>query len=143
MFALILLCCLCVDSMQILALPSPQLVYSDPNLCSLCSEAVSVVPVVDPNSDHYLDSLNYPIVYDDGPQPIPYVWPEQGITDSFSTPQVEVIPDYYFDKILYYDPVEDVVRATLSQLVQISVNADDFAQRENDFLNRFVDPYIV
>lgn len=48
-------------------------------------------------------------------------------------PQVEYIRD----------PVEDVVRNSLSQMVRLSVNAADFAAEENDFLNRFVSQNIL
>lgn len=129
MIAFIFVWYFCVNFVQILALPSPQLVFPDQNLC------VTPVSVIDPNSDYYMDSINYPIINYIDSLPIPYVWPE-------SAPQIEIIPDYYYDNT-FYDPVEDVVQSTLSQLAQMSVNAEDFAQRENDFLNRFVDPYIV
>lgn len=143
MIAFILLSFLCVNCMQILALPSPQLVYPDPNFCALCSHPVSVVPVIDSNID-YVDSINYPIAIDVGLQPVPHVWPSQGILGALAPPppQIGIIPNYYIDNTLY-DPVEDVVRSALSQLVEMCVNAEDFVQRKYDFLNRLVDPYIV
>lgn len=135
MIAFILLSYFCVNSMQISAAPVPQLVFPDQNLCNLCSNAVSVVPIIDPSAD-YLDSINYPAVYGIGPQPVPY------ISSTISSTEIDLTSDYYYDNF-FYDPVEDVVRDSLSQLAQIAVNAEDFAERENDFLNRFVSPYIV
>lgn len=137
MIAFIFLCYFCV----ILAVPVPQLVFPDQNLCDLCPTPVSVVPIIGPNID-YVDSINYPLVYDIGPQPVPYIWPSQGISSTISSTQVDLWPDYYYDNG-FYDPVEDVVRDSLSKLAEISVNAGDFVDRENDFLNRFTNPYIV
>lgn len=140
MIAFILLSYCCVNFMQILAVPAPQLVFPDQNLCAFCPTPVSVVPIIDPNVD-YVDSINYPL-YGIGPQPVPYVWPNQGISSTISSTQVDLWPDYYYD-YNFYDPVEDVVRDSLSKLTQIAVNAGDFVDRENDFLNRFTNPYIV
>lgn len=120
--------------MQILASPLPQLVLPTQNLCVVCSGPVSVVPVpmpmpiIDPNIE-YMDSNNYPI-YDVPQQPVSY----------FSSTQVST--DYYVDTTVY-DPVEDVVRNSLSQMVKMSANAEDFTREENDFVYRFVNPNIV
>lgn len=139
MVAFILLCYFCANFLQILAAPAPQLVFPDQNLCDICPTPVSVVPIVDPNVD-YVDSISYPLVY--GPQPVPIIWPNQGISSTISSTQVDLWPDYYYDNS-FYDPVEDVVRDSLSKLAEIAVNAGDFVDRENDFLNRFTNPYIV
>lgn len=128
MIAFILLCYFCVNFVQILASPAPQLVFPDQIPCGLCPSSVTVVPIIDPNSDYYADVE---------PLPIPYVWPAPA-----SAPLINIVPDYYYDNT-FYDPVEDVVQSTLSELAQLSVNAEDFALKGNDFLNRFVDPYIV
>lgn len=138
MIAFILLCYLCTNFLQILALPLPQLVFpSDQNLCALCSNPSFIDSSID-----YMDSIGYPIVNVNGPQLIPYVWPEQEISNTFASPQAEFLSNSYVNNKVY-DPVEDVVRSSLSQLVQMSTNANDFAQQQNDFLNRMVDPNIV
>lgn len=142
MIAFLLLCYFCVNFMQISAAPAPQLVFPDQNLCEFYPTPVSVVPIIiDPNVD-YVDSINHPVVYDVGPQPVPYIWPTQGISSTISSTQIDLWPDYYYDNT-FYDPVEDVVRDSLSKLAEISVNAEDFADCENDFLDRFTNPYIV